>query len=301
LTVTACVTLVEPISVGAKLNAPGAASKDPGVRPVPLRVVVAAATPVEVLVAVKNACRPPATVGAKLTTSVQLPPATSVCPQPDETIAKSLAAAPVTPNDSPESPAPPGLAIVNNCPALLFPIVVATNCSVSGLRLSEAGVCPAPASATFAAETPRLLVDTVTAPLCAPPTRGAKVTGTLQLPPAAKLVPQLPDPTLNGASVAIESPVSAPVPGFDTINGVAELLLPTSTVPNWICSGVTTSCAAGTPVPVNPSTTGVNPTAVEWIVTDPIRVPGAAGEKVAVKAQLVPLANCVPHWFCSRL
>jgi len=58
------------------------------------------------------------------------------------------------------------------------------------------------------------------------------VTGTLQLPPAARLVPQLPDPTLYGAAVAIESPANVPVPGFEIVNGIAALLLPTTTVPN---------------------------------------------------------------------
>ena len=267
----------------------------------PSNVVEAAATPAVVLVAAKNACRPPATLGAKLAASVQLPPGASVVPHPDETIAKSLAAAPVTPSDSPESPAPPRFETVTNCPALVFPIVVAANCNVAGDRLSKAGVRPAPDSATLAPETPKLLVETVAVPLCAPPTLGAKVTGTLQLPPAARLVPQLPDPTLNGAAVAIDSPVNVPVPGFDTFSIIAALLLPTATVPNAICNGVATSSAVGTPVPVRPSTTGVNPAAVEWIVTDPIRVPGADGENVAEKVQLVPLANCVPHSFCARL
>src|SRR5580658_6201461 len=115
------------------------------------------------------------------------------------------------------------------------------------------------------------------------------------------LVPQLPDPMLKGAAVVNESPCSVPVPGLLTVSCNAALLLPTATAPKASCTGVTTNCTVGRPVPVSPTTTGVNPVVVDWIVTVPILVPGAEGENAAVKVHIAPLVSCVPHPFCARL
>jgi hypothetical protein len=85
-----------------------------------------------------------------------------------------------------------------------------------------------------------------------------------------------------------------------TVNCSATLFEPTATGPNASEEGVTCSCAAGSPVPVKPTTSGVNPALVDVTVTEPIRVPGAPGENETMKPQLAPLANCVPQPFCDK-
>jgi hypothetical protein len=114
-------------------------------------------------------------------------------------------------------------------------------------------------------------------------------------------VPQFPEPTLKGCDVAIESPPSAPVPGFETVNCKGELFAPTAKAPNASWFGVTANCAVGNPFPVRPTKTGVNPAAVDWIVTEPMRVPGTVGENVTVNEHIAPLPNCVLQPFCCRL
>jgi hypothetical protein len=272
-----------------------------GVNPVPLRMAVALVTPGVVLEAVRNPCRPPTAEGSKVTTSEQLALAANVVVQFEELMAKSPAAAPAIARLRPDIVTPPGLVTVTAWPASVVPIAVPGKVTVAGVTLSAAGASPVPESATCTGGTPRLVVATVTVPFWLPPTAGAKVTGAWHVAPAAMLVPQLPDPTLKGEAVANESPCRVPDPGLLTVSCIAVLLLPTPTVPNVNCGGVTTSCTVGRPVPVSPTTTGVNPGVVDWMVTEPILVPGPDGENVAAKVHVAPLISCAPQPFWERL
>ena len=181
-----------------------------GVNPVPfkLALIVMAAFPapsVE-LVAVRRACRPPAAVGVKVTDTEQLAPPASVDAQFAELAAKSPAAVPETAKFRPDNGSPPGFVTVTVCAALATPTPTPGNVSDAGLKLSEAGANPVPETAMRAIGTPRLVLDTTTVPFCSPLTTGENVTGAVHVPPAGRLVPQFPDPTLNGDAVEIESP-----------------------------------------------------------------------------------------------
>jgi hypothetical protein len=159
-------------------------------------------------------------------------------------------------------------------PALRVPTVVPAKVIIGGLRLNAAGLRPVPETPTCTAGTPRLVDATVMVPFRLPAVKGAKITGAMHIRPAARLVPQLPEPTLKGPDVANERPSRTPVPGLLTVNCKPALFEPAATEPKASSDGVTANCAVGSPVPVNPTTTGVNPDVVDRIVTDPIRVPG---------------------------
>ncbi len=201
VTVTVCVALVVPMGVAPKVNCAGAIPSTAGINPVPLKLAAAGVTPLVVLEAVTNPARPPVTVGAKLTTAVQLPPPASVPVQLEDPIAKSPAAVPDIVMTNPVSATPPGLLTVTVCPALVVPTAVPAKVSAVGFKLSEAGVTPVPETPTVTAGTPRLVLETVTTPLWLPPTAGVKTTGTPQVAPAARRAPQLPEPTLKGATL----------------------------------------------------------------------------------------------------
>jgi hypothetical protein len=295
------VALTAPSSVPANVSCAGAIPSTAGVRPVPLKLVLAFATPEAVLDAVSKPVRPPATEGTKLTTTEQLPPAASVPPARDAQLDEPTEKSPEATTVNPDAASPPEFVTVTVCPALVFPTVVPGKLTADGLRLSAGGNTPVPETATITGGTPKPVLDTVTVPLWLPPTAGANTTNAVQLPPAASSGPHVPELMLKGAAAAKNSPVSVPVPGFVTVNSCATLFDPTTTEPNASCTGVTTSCAAGSPFPVRPTSTGVNPGLVDSIVTDPIRVPAWLGEKLTVKLHVPPLANCVPQPFWGRL
>jgi hypothetical protein len=291
--------------VGGNVTVVGVVLSTAGVNPVPLKVPVvvrgAFPAPEVVLVAVRNPCLPPATVGVNVTTTEQLPPAASVEEQVVELIAKSPPAGPERARLRPDSPTPLGLETVIVIPALVVPTPVPGKLSAVGVRLNCGGVSPVPDTGVCTAVTPRLVVDTVTVPLWLPAEVGAKVTGATHIAPAARLVPQLPDPTLKGAAVEIDNPCSVPVPGLFTVSCCDAPLVPTVTEPKVSAAGVTASLAAGSPVPASPTRTGVNPGVLDWIVTDPIRVPAVDGENVTEKLHIALLANWDPQSLPCRL
>ena len=257
VTVTTIAPLVLPTSVVPKFTTAGVVPSSTPLKPVPLKLVLSLATPAVLLDAVRNAVRPPASVGLKLTSREQLPPAASDPPQLEEPTEKSSAELPVITVESPVRPSPPWFVTVTACPTLVVPTVPGANESVRGLRTNVGASTPVPDTASSTAATPRLELAIVTTLLSNPPASGVKVTGTTQLAPAARLVPQLPLPTLNGAAATNLNPPSAPVPGFATVNCNGALFVPTSTAPNCKNPGVTANTADGRPVPVRPSTTCV--------------------------------------------
>ena len=202
---------------------------------------------------------------------------------------------------NPASAAPPGFETVIAIPALVIPIGVLGKFNVLGLRLSKGGAIPLPETGTATSATPRLVVVTITVPLALPPAVGAKVTGAEHVPPAGRLVPQLPVPTLNGAAAISKSPAIVPVPGLETVRLSGAPLLPIATFPKASEAGVTASWAVGSPVPVSPARTGVNPGLLYYIVTEPIRVPGVEGENVTENVHEAPFPSCEPQLFPCRL
>ncbi len=101
-------------------------------------------------------------------------------------------------------------------PGALAAMVVGAKVSVVGDQVNAGAASPEPESATETDATPRLVELTVTIPLCSPAERGENVTGTEQLAAGARLVAQVPEPTLKGDAVAKASPVRVPVPGLLT-------------------------------------------------------------------------------------
>lgn len=286
------------------VSAAGVVLNTAGVNPVPFKLAVALsgvfAAPSVVLVANSIASLPPAIVGVKVTTTEQLPPAGSAVEQLEEAIEKSPDSDPESATFNPASATPPGLETVIANPVLVIPIPVPGKLSELGLRLSAAAATPVPETGTDTPATPTLVVATDTVPFWLPTAVGAKVTGAWHVPPAGRLVPQLPDPTLKGAAVAMERPSRVPVPGFETVKSSGALLFPVTTEPKDSAVGVTASCAVGRPVPVSPTTTGVNPALLDWIVTDPIRVPGTEGENVTVNVHIAPFPSCAPQLLPGR-
>ena len=207
------------------------ALKEAGARPVPFKVALVVATPVVLLEAVRKPARPPVADGVKVATTEQAAPAESVAPQLELLKAKSLAADPEIASVRPARATPPGLDTVTVWPALCTASVVSGNTSEEGVRLSEAGASPIPEAGTKTIGTPMLVLETVIVPDRLPGVVGVNVIGTPQVPPAGKRVPQLPEPTLNGAVAEKESPLRGPVPGFFTVSCKAVLFVPTGTCP----------------------------------------------------------------------
>jgi len=305
VTVTIWVALTVPTSVSANVNCAGAIPSAAGVNPIPLKLAIAFAAPLVELDAVSEPVRPPATEGVKLTTTEQLPPAASVPPGSDAQLDELTAKSPEITIVNPVSAKPPVFDTVTVCPALVFPTVVPGKLTAVGLRLRAAGKPPVPVTATTTGATPKLVLDTVTVPLWLPLTVGAKITGTVQLAPAASCGPHVPEPTLKGAVVAKSRPTKVPVPAFVTVKSCTTLLESTGTAPNASRAGVTANCAAANPVPVSPTSSGVNPAFVDSTVTDPIRVPTWLGKKFTAKLHVAPLASappdCVPQPFVVKL
>jgi hypothetical protein len=148
-----------------------------------------------------------------------------------EPIVKSPEAAPEITTLNPASATLPEFVIFTVCAALDTPSAAPGNVTVVGLTLSAAGASPEPESGTCTGGTPRLVVATVTEPFWIPPAVGAKTTGAWHIPPGRMLVPQLPEPTLNGAVVANDSPCRIPVPELLTVSCIAALLFPIATAP----------------------------------------------------------------------
>lgn len=281
------------------------ALSEAGASPVPFRVALAAATPAVVLVAVRKPVRPPVADGVKVVTTEQAAPEARVVPQLEEPSAKSLAADPEIASDRPARATPPGLETVTVWPALWTPTVVSGKLREEGVRLSEAGASPTPETGTETAGTPTLVLETTIVPDWLPGVVGVKVMGTPQVPPAARMAPQLPEPALNGAATAKDSPLRGPVPGFFTVSCKAVLLVPTGTCPKANWAGVTANCAAAKPVPARPTTRGTMAALEDCkapvMVTLPLRVPGWLGAKETVNVQADALDRLTPQVLEGRL
>jgi hypothetical protein len=134
---------------------------------------------------------------------------------------------------------------------------------------------------------------------------GVNVTLTVQLAPAATLVPQV----LVWLKLPLFVPVivilvrfSVPVPVLDKVTACAALLVPN----NWLLnvSEVGERLTAGaTPVPVRLTAWGL-PLALSVIVTAALRAPVAVGLNVTLMVQLAAAATLVPQvlvWLKSPL
>jgi hypothetical protein len=115
-----------------------------------------------------------------------------------------------------------------------------------------AAVAPVPVNVALWGEPVALSVTEIAA-VSAPIAVGLKFTVIVQLPPAATLVPQL----LLWAKLLIFAPVtemlvmvSAPVPGFESVNGNAVAYAPTTVLGKASGLGLSVACGTSTAVPV---------------------------------------------------
>ncbi len=83
---------------------------------------------------------------------------------------------------------------------------------------------------------------------------------------------------------------------FDSVTLWTELVVPTSWPPKARLAGESDGCRA---VPVSDTLCGL-PEALSTTVSEPGRVPTAAGVKVTLIEQLAPTASVVPHVFVAK-
>ena len=170
-----------------------------GLVPVPVPVtgtVWGLLAPLSVTISVPD--RVPVAVGEKLMDTLQLVPAASVRPeQPSLTSVKSRGFAPRVAALLMNSGAPPVLATVTDCAALVVPIACAPNVSAVGVKVTAGpdagggggGVAPLPERETLWGLLEALSVK-ASAAVRAPAVVGLKATETLQLAPAASVTPE---------------------------------------------------------------------------------------------------------------
>ena len=296
--VTICEALVAPTLVAAKLRLVGAALAIGAVAtPVPLSatlVVVGLALCVKVSVPLAA----PAALGAKLTLTAQLPPAATEPPLVQLRPVTANALLLVAKDDS-DKAAPPVFDSVTVCAALVLPMVVEAKLSVVGAALAAAvgAAAPLPLKATVVVFGLALCVK-LSVPLAAPTALGAKLTLTLQLPPAATDPPeaQLTALTMKaGLLVANEVNVNAAVPGFDSVTVCAALLLPTlvDAKVSVLGAALAAGAVAAAPVPLR-ATEVVVGLALCVKVSVPLAAPEAVGTKLTLTVQLPAAATEPP-------
>jgi hypothetical protein len=135
----------------------------------------------------------------------------------------------------------------------------------------------------------------------APPALGVNFALTMQLPPGATELPQLPvsvksellvPTTLNPLRVKATFPV------FTSITGEPALLVPTGSGPKTTLPGEGARKDPLTPVPVTGMACGLL-RVLSVIVTVPEARPVIAGEKLTLTVQLVPGARLAPQLLVS--
>ncbi len=186
---------------------------------------------------------PPPAAGLKITGMVQFTPAAKVAPQvlvweksPTALIVERV------------SVMLPVLVKVTDCAALVKPDNRAGKLSEAGDKLTH-GPIPVPVRLTICVLplTPPLLSLMVTEPVSGPGATGEKVTVTIQVPPAATLLPQLLV-SLKFALVAMLVMLSAAAPVLLKLTCCDTLCVPRFWLPNARLDGETPASGA-TPVP----------------------------------------------------
>ena len=241
----------------------------------------------------------PAETGLNVTESVQLAPAASVVPQVlDNT--KSSAWAPVTVMDENDNAALPSLVTVTVLAADAVPGAWLAKASELALNFTAAALLavPVPVSATVCGE-PAALSATLMLAVLAPAETGLNVTESVQLEPAASVVPQVLDNTKSSAW--------APVTVMDENDNAALPLLATVTVlaadvvplgcdakASELALNFTAAAPPAVPVPVSLTVCG-EPVALSEILMPAALAPAETGLNVTERVQLAPAASVAPQ------
>lgn len=219
------IPLVDPTEVPPKVSVEGETCTT-GPLPVPLKLI-ACGLPGALSVMVTEAERLPMAVGAKVTLTLQFPPAGSELGQVLVWL-KSPAFVPDTATEVMLMAAVPVLLRVTGCAALVVPRVWAPNVRLVAVRLSDAPP-PVPARLTVCGlpEAESLMLSPA---VRAPGDVGVKVRLMVQLAAAARELPQLLDCAKSpGLAPVSETPamLTLPVPVLFTVTIWAVLVVPT--------------------------------------------------------------------------
>jgi antitoxin (DNA-binding transcriptional repressor) of toxin-antitoxin stability system len=184
------------------------------------------------LVIVTEPVRPPAAVGVNVTLTVQLAPVARLVPQLFVCAKSPLAAIELI-----DAAAVPVFCTVTDWLGLVWPATVVPNARLDGDAESDGpGAVPVPVRPALTGPFGSL-VETVSVPLRDPLAFGEKVTLTVQLAPAARLVPQL-FVCAKSPVTETEETVTLLVPSLLTVTARAVLVLPTVCAPKSIAVGV---------------------------------------------------------------
>ena len=229
-----------------------------------------------------------AAFGAKVTLTRQFAPAARAVPQVVVN-AKSPGFAPPMAIPAMLSDVVPLLVTVTLLAALVVPIRRVAKVSDTGETVTAE--IPVPVRATVWGLPAALSATASTADL-APRANGVNRTLTVQLEPAARLVPHVvvreKSPALAPAS-EIEAIVRTALPVLLTVTELAALVVPTRRLANVIAVGESVTVGA-TPVPVRATVCGL-PAALSFTVTVAGRAPAAIGPNVTEIVQLAPAAS----------
>lgn len=297
--VTLCVPDVAPTLVDENVscNADNDAPGEPAGTPVPVNDTELLAG-VALWAIVSVPLRLPAAVGANDTEIVQLADAARLLPEVQVLLptAKSLPAIAVVPSTN---AALPVLVSVTVCAAAVVPTVVDPNVNCVGdtLAAGAPAAAPVPDSVTLLLAGEALCVM-VSVALRAPGAEGVKLTDTLQLAPAARLLPdvQLLLPTAKSApAIEVVPSTNAAFPVLVNVTLCAAAVAPTVVEPNDNWAGETLAAGDPTAAPVPDNVTVlVDGVALCAMVSEPLRAPAAVGVNVTLTEQLPPAATLLP-------
>jgi len=268
---------------GVRLSKPGW-EPDP-VKPVPVSETVCA--PVERLM-VSVPVRVPGKTGVKVMVTVQLLPAAR---EEEQVVVSAKSPVAVTPLFV--TAVVPLLVTVTVWLALVAPTATVPKFRVPGATVT--GELPVPVRLTFWGlfEAPSVNVNV---PVAAPVAVGVKVTPTVQLAPAAILVPQVLLAIAKPAVVAglVPAKLKATLWRFVSVTVPAALVAPTATVPKFKVLEETVTGALPVAVPLRLTVWGLF-AASSMNVRVPVAAPVVVGENVTPTVQLAPGATLVPQ------
>ena len=155
----------------------------------------------------------------------------------------------------------------------------------------ELELLPVPLRLTVCGLLPALSVK-ASVPVAAPVAVGVNVTPTLQLAPAATLVPQVLVAIPKGPLTVMAENTSNPLWLLVSVTDLAELVEPTAVVLKL--KDVADSVTGALPVPVRLTVCGLL-IALSANVSVPVAAPNAAGVKVTPTLQVAPAAMPVPQ------
>jgi len=230
----------------------------------------------------------PVAVGVNVTPTAQLAPAEMLLPQ----VLLAIAKGPLIPTLEIVRAVLWRLVRVTVTAALVLPTPTVPKFSEPADRVTgELKLLPLPLRFTVCGLFPALSVK-VSAPVAAPDAVGVNVTPTVQLEPAATLVPQVLLAMPKGPLAAMADNVSDPLWLLVSVTDFAELVEPTAVVLKL--KDVDDSVTGALPVPLRFTVCGLL-TALSVKVSVPPAAPSADGVNVTLTVQLAPAAMPVPQ------